>query len=111
MARFYGNIGYALPPEESPIGSGVWVPKAMVAIAYRGDVIRTSRRLSVDEKVNSDITTGNAISVVADAFANQNFAYIKYVEWMGVRWIATTVAVLPPRLELTLGGVYYGPEA
>lgn len=69
------------------------------------------RRLESDQKVNFDLAVSNSISVVADAYANENFHAIRYIRWMGSLWIVTTVEVQRPRLLLELGGVYNGPTA
>ena len=103
MAKFYGKIGYA--EETVEVRPGVWkdIP---VERSYYGDVIRNSRKLESDQKVNADISVGNSISIVADAYANENFFAIRYASWMGSNWKVTSVEVQPPRLILTLGGVY-----
>ena len=107
MARFHGEVGYGTSVELPP-GSGVWVDK-MVEHPYTGDVIRNTRALEDADKVNSDISVGNSISVVADEYALQHFFKIKYVRWAGVLWKVTTVEVRSPRLILSLGSVYNGP--
>jgi hypothetical protein len=106
--RFYGNVGYGQSVESAP---GVW-KDVITEVSYYGDVIRNSRQLREGSLVNDDITVGNSISIVADAYANENFMNIRYVKWMGSLWTVTSVDVLQtPRLVLTLGGVYNGPKA
>ena len=105
MARFFGRVGYGTPVETNP---GVWVD-SIVEIYYFGDVIRNSRYLRDAEKVNSDVVVENSISIVADAYANEHFFAIRYVEWAGVLWRVTSVDVQSPRLLLRLGEVYNGP--
>jgi hypothetical protein len=56
------------------------------------------------DQVNPDISLGNSISIVADAYAREHFFAIRYVEWAGVRWTVQDVEVQPPRLILALGG-------
>ena len=107
MAKFYGIIGYGVPVETSP---GVW-QDSIVERAYSGDVIRNSRDLQDDEHVNSDLTVGNRISIVADAYANDHFFAIRYIQWAGTLWVVSEVEVQSPRLVLRLGGVYHGPTA
>jgi hypothetical protein len=58
--------------------------------------------------VNPDITTGNSIEIVADAYAFDNFHAIKYAELAGALWTVTDVEQKRPRLILRLGGVYNG---
>lgn len=104
MAKFYGKIGYAITKETTP---GVWVEE-IVERSYYGDVIRNIRRLQGSENLNDDINVSNEISIVADAFANQNFHSMRYVEYMGAKWKVSSVEVKYPRLILNVGGVYNG---
>lgn len=107
MAKFFGRIGYGIPAESRP---GVWVDQ-IVEKEYSGDVIRNTRQITQGEKVNPDISVGNSISIVADAYANDHFFAIRYVEWAGAKWTVTDVEVRRPRLLLRLGEVYNGPTA
>lgn len=107
MARFSGEVGYG-DAVEDPSESGKWVD-VITEQSYYGDVIRSSRTLNGDEKVNGDISVANSISIVADQYANDNFSKIKYVKWMGVYWTVTSVEVRAPRLILSFGSVYNGP--
>jgi hypothetical protein len=107
MARFYGAVGYGETVESSP---GVWTDN-IVARRYYGDVVRNTRQLKEGESLNFDLFVSNSISILADAYANQHFFAIKYVEWAGTLWTVTDVEVQSPRLLLRLGGVYNGPVA
>ena len=104
MNKFYGKIGYAISKETTP---GVWVER-IVERSYYGDVIRNIRRLQSSENLNDDINVSNEISIVADAFANQNFHSMRYVEYMGTKWKVSSIEVKYPRLILSIGGVYNG---
>lgn len=104
MNKFYGKIGYAISEETVP---GVWVER-IVERSYYGDVIRNIRRLQNSENLNDDINVSNEISIVADAFANQNFHSMRYVEYMGTKWKVSSIEVKYPRLILSIGGVYNG---
>lgn len=105
MARFYGRIGYGESVETAP---GVWVDN-IVEYSYYGDVIRNARNLREGENLNVDISVQNSISIVADAYANEHFFNIRYVEWAGTLWTVSSVEVQSPRLLLRLGEVYNGP--
>jgi hypothetical protein len=107
MAKFYGRIGYGEQVESAP---GVWVD-SIVERSYYGDVIRNSRKLTDGEHLNKDLTVGNSISIVADAYASEHFFAIRYVEWAGTLWTVSDVEVQAPRLLLLLGEVYNGPQA
>ena len=105
MARFYGVVGYIETKETKP---GVWT-EVITERNYQGDVIRDSRTLQNSGNVNDNIIVSNQISVVADAYAYQNFHAIRYVVWNGIKWKASTVDVSTyPRMIMTLGGVYNG---
>lgn len=107
MARFYGRVGYGTSVE-NPAGSGVWVEE-IVEYQYYGDVLRNTRNLNAGENLNSDLSVENSISIVADAYANEHFFAIRYVEWAGTLWTVSHVEVQSPRLLLRLGEVYNGP--
>ena len=107
MARFCGAVGYVETSETRP---GVWT-ESITERTYRGDVTHNSRRLETGESINDDVNVTNTISIVADAYAYQNFFAIRYVNWMGANWKVNTVEVQRPRLILSLGGVYNGNES
>lgn len=106
MARYYGMVGFVQVMEDD--GFGVYEPK-MVERPYYGDLIRNMKRDQTGPGVNDDITLQNDISIVADAYAYQNFHQIRYVTFLGSRWKVTSVDVERPRLNLSIGGVYNGP--
>lgn len=78
---------------------------------YFGDILRNTRKLQSGESVNDDLSVDNSISIVADAYANEHFFAIRYVQWAGALWKVSNVEVQSPRLLLRLGGVYNGPTA
>lgn len=103
--RYHGRVGYGEQTETSPgVHEDVITEKT-----YFGDVIRASRQLREGEDLNKDLSTGNSISIVADAYASEHFLNIRYVEWAGIRWSVVDVEVQRPRLILRLGEVYHGP--
>jgi hypothetical protein len=107
MARFFGKIGYGETVQVSP---GVYEDQ-IVEYSYYGDVVRNTRKLQDGQKVNNDISVSNSISIVADAYARENFFAMRYIQWAGANWTVDDVEVLSPRLLLRLGGVYNGPTA
>ena len=106
MARFFGRVGYGQTVESAP---GVFRDE-ITEREYYGDVVRNTRKLLEGENLNYDLTVGNSISIVADAYANQHFFAMRYVEWAGTLWSIQEVEVQSPRLILRLGGVYNGPK-
>jgi hypothetical protein len=107
MARFFGKIGYGETEESAP---GVHTD-TIVEKEYYGDVVRNARNFTPGENLNNDLSVQNSISIVADAYANEHFFAIRYVEWAGALWTVTDVEVQRPRLLLRLGEVYNGPTA
>lgn len=108
MARFRGAVGYATSQETAP---GVWTNQ-ITERKYFGDVIRDTRRLEPSgEKLNEDVSLGNSFSIVADAYANENFGSMRYVNWQGKNWTITNVEVRRPRLILSIGGLWNGDTA
>ena len=107
MAKFCGVVGYA---ESREIDPGVW-QEEFTERKYYGDFIRDIRRISNGENLNDNVSVSHYISIVADSFAFKSFVNIRYVEWAGVKWTATSVDVQRPRLLITLGEVYNGQTA
>lgn len=106
MSKYFGKIGFGVTEEIRP---GVSLPKITEG-EYYGEIVRNSRRLENGGKVNDDLNINMILSIVADPFAYQNFHSIKYAEYMGAKWKATSVEPRYPRLILTLGGVYNGED-
>ena len=104
MAKFCGIIGYEQTVETEP---GIY-EESIVENTYYGDVIRNSRRLQDNSKINSDINISNQFSIIADPFANNNFHSMRYIEYMGTKWKITDVEVQYPRLIISVGGIYNG---
>ena len=106
MARWFGKVGYSETVETAP---GVWMPQDTIR-EYHGDVTRnTTRWTGNSDSTNDNLTVNTQISIVADAFAAEKFYSIKWIEFMGAKWSVDSVdPTQPPRLILTLGGVYNG---
>lgn len=102
MAKFHGKIGYIKTEEVKP---GIWKPKTSER-PYYGDITRNIGRFQSSGNVNDDININNTISIVADSYANENFQYMRYVEYMGAKWKITSAEVQYPRIILNIGGVY-----
>lgn len=102
MAKFYGSIGYAVTEETSP---GVWT-KAITERNYYGDILRNSRALSGNDKVNDDVNISNEISIVSDSYAAENIYAMRYIKFAGTKWKIGSVEIQYPRLILNIGGVY-----
>lgn len=104
MAKFYGEVGYAVPMQTVP---GVWEDQ-IVKLNYRGDVVLNQQRWQPSGEVNDNLNLDNSISIVADELAYANFGYIKYVVWNGCKWEVKSLSVTRPRIILRIGGIYNG---
>ena len=108
MNKFYGPVGYAVSVETRP---GFYQDR-IEEHNYYGDVLRFNTSWnSSSESTNDDLKLNNQISIVADPFANNHFYSMKYIRFMGANWKITNIEPQPPRLKLTIGGVYNGPTA
>lgn len=112
MTRFAGYVGFGEQTETSP---GVW-QDVVVERLYYGDLVKMDRTMATytqhsqsGTQANFTILSTNNISILADAYANDSFNAMRYVRWSGSLWIVASVQAQPPRLILTLGGVYNGP--
>lgn len=109
MAKWYGMIGYQLTVED-PARPGVYLPQ-IVEKPYYGDILQDITRWdpSATSQANDDISINNRLSVLIDAFAKEHLGAIRYVTFMGTRWLIKSVTAAYPRMTLDLGGVYNGP--
>lgn len=104
MAKWYGKVGYAETIETAP---GVW-EEQITTRSYYGDSFRNTRLLQNSGQVNDNVNIGNQISIVADPYASDHMYGMRFVEFQGSNWKVTNVDVQPPRLILTIGGLYNG---
>ena len=102
MAKYCGKIGFRKVEEVEP---GIWEP-TIVEKTYYGDLVQFYKNTDSSDKVNDDIGISNQISIVADAFANNNIGAMLYADFMGAKWKIKNIEVKPPRLILMLGGLY-----
>ena len=106
MSKWFGKIGYAIQKESEP---GIW-EEEIIERDYYGDLLTDNRKRQSNNNVIDEITLSNMISIIADPFAYNNCSCMAYAEIMGARWKISEVEVKPPRLNLTIGGVYNGNQ-
>lgn len=102
MARYHGNIGFAIQVEDDP---GIWVDE-IEERPYKGDIIRGGRRFDNSENINDDFTITNVFSVISDAFLYSHIPAMRYIEYLGSKFKIVSVEVERPRVEIRVGGVY-----
>lgn len=106
--KYYGRIGFMVT-EEEPDNPSVYSEK-LVYKTYSGDVERNMTKWSSSDKLNDDLNVSNSVSIVADPFAYNHSSSIRCIEFMGSLWKVDSVTVRFPRLVLSIGGVYNGPQ-
>lgn len=104
--KWYGEIAYRDSEEVEP---GVWEDKITVVKKF-GDLLRVTKSNQQGDKINSDISVSNQISVVADPILFNSFHKIEYVTFAGAKWRVSTVEVQYPRLVISLGSLYLEDE-
>ena len=95
--------------EEDPDNPGVFTEQ-LVYKTYAGDAERNLTKWSSSDKVNDDLNISNSVSIVADPYAYNHSSSIRCIEIMGSLWKVNSVTVRYPRLVLSIGGVYNGPQ-
>lgn len=106
MTKYYGRIGFSETEQTSP---GVWTQK-IVSRYYKGDVLRRSIRFENGDRMNDNLNISNTLSIVADPYFYEHLGMARFVEWMGSLWEIESIEIQRPRLNLTIGGVYNGPD-
>lgn len=104
MSKWFGKIGYAMTAETEP---GIW-EEMVVDREYYGDLLSDKYRRQNSGAINDNINLTSVISIIADPFAYEHCSHIAYAEIMGAKWKVTDIDIQPPRLSLTIGGVYNG---
>ena len=106
--KFYGPIGFAITEDD---GDGVWKEKITEKNAS-GDVIQLTRRVESGEHINDGLRINCQISILCiDPWFLDHISYIRYIGYMGNKWIVESVDPTKyPSVLLTLGGLYHGDE-
>lgn len=104
MAKYYGPLGFSVQEETRP---GVFKER-IVEHSVFGDMEKTRNQTENGGTVNDTIVFNGTLSFIADPFASENYANVKYVTYLNKKWAVKSIDVLPPRIVLNLGGVYNG---
>lgn len=106
--KFYGSIGFAVTEDD---GNGVWKEK-ITDKKYAGDVVQYTRRKESGEHINDGLRINVQISILCyDPWFHDHMTQIRYVEYMGSKWVVESIDPTKyPSVLLTLGGLYHGDE-
>ena len=105
--KYCGRVGFAKAVKTAP---GVWTD-TIIERTYYGNVSNFNVNAQQGEQLNDDVDISNRISIIADSFADENCGAIKYLTFMGHAWKVKSIEVSWPRLILSVGGEYNGPQA
>ena len=98
-----GTIGFVRTEERRP---GVYLPVTDERVYYMDVLLdTTSRRQS--NYVNDNVDVRNKFSLVSDLYIKKHLSSIAYVEWAGSKWKVESAKSIPPRVEITIGGVWH----
>ena len=103
--KYYDKIGFWFDDVE--VRPGVY-KNQIIEKEYAGDVLENRQRWNQSGYQNDNLTVNNRISIIADAYLNQNISSIKYVTFMGTKWKVNSLDLKYPRVILELGGIYNG---
>lgn len=107
MAKYAGMIGFAKNVE---VESGDY-EDVVTERRYRGDILRNNQKFAVGGTTSGELRITNQFSILADNYAFDHISEIRYLEWRGNRWIVDYIDIEYPRLVMTIGGLYNGPQA
>lgn len=108
MARFCGTIGFSSSGEVET-SPGVY-EDVITERKYYGDVTKDFRKNEGGENLVGNVGLNNIFSIVADPFAFENYSFMKYIKYLGTKWWISSVEVQYPRLVISVGGRYNGPD-
>lgn len=102
--KFSGKAGFRIDDVE--IEPGVYEP-AVVVKSIKGTVISNYyQHQNSDKSTIDNVRITNQLSIVANQFLNKHIANLVYIEFQGVKWKVESFDILPPRVVVSLGGVY-----
>lgn len=104
MARFFGKIGYVHTVREGGVSEDVAIERE-----YYGNELRSLRYFRDGDSILGEVTQQTRISILADAYALENYEDIRYLIKAGTAWTVDSVEVERPRLILSMGDRYNGP--
>lgn len=103
MGRYSGVIGIKGSAVE--VEPGVF-KKTIIELPITGSIFRRRMFWSTDSVQQDQLRAGQTISFVAPSDLKNNASEVVYATFQGRKWTVTSVDYKPPRIEITLGGLY-----
>lgn len=107
MNKYSGIIGFGKNMEIEP---GLF-EDIITERPYRGDILKNRDRFNVSNTTSGDLKITNQFSIIGDKYAFDHVSEIRYLDWHNTRWIVESIEIEYPRLVMTIGGIYNGPQA
>ena len=107
MSKYVGLIGFVHNEEIEP---GIY-EDIVIEKKYRGDITKNYQKFAVGNTISGEVQITNQFSILGNKFAFDHVSDIRYLEWRGNRWVVDSIDIEYPRLILTVGGLYNGPQA
>lgn len=102
--KFSGKAGFRI--NDAEIEPGVYEPTVVVK-SIKGTVISNYyQHQNSDKSTIDNVRITNQLSIVANQFLNKHIANLVYIEFQGVKWKVESFDIRPPRVVVSLGGVY-----
>lgn len=105
--KYSGKVGFA---DTREITIDVY-EEGIVEKHMIGDFLRYSSQYHfVSQSTVSDIQANHRISLIGTPYAREKFQKMVYITINGERWRISAAELATPRIIVTLGGIYNGPE-
>ena len=101
--RFSGNIGIARGPQET--SAGIY-QEQFDEIDVKGTMRRSSARWP--NMKSNEVRAKHILSIIPPESSTVDINEVVYVWWKGRRWSVIDIGAEPPRILLSLGGLYNG---
>lgn len=98
-----GILGFVRTDEIRP---GVYLPVTDERIYYMDVLLNTVSRNN-SNYINDNIDVRNKFTIISDSYIKKHLSSIAYVEWSGSKWKVDSVKAIPPRVEITIRGVWH----
>lgn len=106
--KFSGKAGFRIDDVETE--PGVYEPTVVVK-PIKGNVVSNHYlHQNSDKSTIDNVRITNQLSIVANQFLNEHISNLMYIEFQGVKWKVESFDIRPPRVVVSLGGVYNEQE-
>lgn len=102
--KFSGKAGFRIDDVETE--HGVYEPIVVVKAIKGSVVINHYQHQNSDKSTIDNVRITNQLSIVANQFLNEHISNLMYIEFQGVKWKVESFDIRPPRVVVSLGGVY-----